>query len=168
MGSVAISLLAGAGYRVVASTGRSEEHDFLSALGAADIIDRAALAERGKPLQQERWAGVIDCVGSHTLANALAQTRYDGVVTACGLAQGADLPGTVMPFILRNVRLQGVDSVQAPMARRRVAWKRLAEELALDKLDALTFELPFDQLIERAPDILAGRTRGRAVVDLNR
>lgn len=166
VGSVAISLLASLGYRVTASTGRSEEAPFLQSLGATKVMDRAELSERGKPLQRERWAGVIDSVGSHTLANALAQTRYDGAVTACGLAQGADLPATVMPFILRNVQLRGVDSVQAPMARRLVAWRRLGEELDLDKLETLSFDLPFDELLERAPSILAGDTRGRAIVDL--
>ena len=166
VGSVAVSLLADAGYRVVACTGRPAQAEFLKALGARDILDRASLCEPGKPLQKERWAGVIDCVGSHTLANALAQTRYDGVVTACGLAQGADLAANVMPFILRNVRLQGVDSVQAPMARRRVAWQRLAQELNLDKLAALSFDLAFDDLPGAGPDILAGKIRGRAVVDI--
>ena len=164
VGSVAISLLARLGYRVVASTGRSEETDFLTGLGAAEVIDRAALGERGKPLQKERWAGAVDCVGSHTLANVLAQTRYDGVVTACGLAQGPDLPATVMPFILRSVQLRGVDSVQAPMARRVEAWRRLATELDLDQLEALSFDLPFDRLLEKGPEILAGAVRGRAVV----
>jgi acrylyl-CoA reductase (NADPH) len=168
VGSVAISLLAGLGYTVVASTGRSEESDFLTSLGASEILDRATLGERGKPLQRERWAGVIDCVGSHTLANAIAQTRYDGVVTACGLAQGADLPATVLPFILRNVRLQGVDSVQAPMERRLTAWTRLATELDIAKLEALSFDLPFSDVLQRGGDILAGKIRGRAVVDLAR
>ncbi|MFT4872707.1 MDR family oxidoreductase [Congregibacter sp.] len=168
VGSIAISLLAGLGYEVVASTGRMSEAEFLDSLGAADIVDRAVLSERGKPLQKEQWAGVVDCVGSHTLANAIAQTRYDGVVTACGLAQGADLPATVMPFILRSVRLQGVDSVQAPMARRLIAWNRLAKELDMDKLEALSFDLPFSEVLSRAPDILAGKVRGRAVVDLAR
>jgi len=166
VGSVAISLLAGLGYHVVASTGRAEETAFLESLGAAEVMDRGALSERAKPLQKERWAGVVDCVGSHTLANCLAQTRYDGIVTACGLAQGADLPATVMPFILRNVQLRGVDSVQAPMTRRQVAWERLGRELDLQRLDALAFDLPFSDLLETAPAILAGRTRGRAVVDL--
>ena len=168
VGSVAVSLLASQGYRVIASTGRSTEEAFLKSLGAAEIIDRATLSERGKPLQKERWAGTIDCVGSYTLANALAQTRYDGVVTACGLAQGADLPATVMPFILRNVQLRGVDSVQAPMARRIQAWARLADELDLAKLNDLSFDLPFSDLKDLAADILAGKVRGRAVVDLNR
>jgi acrylyl-CoA reductase (NADPH) len=166
VGSVAISLLAGLGYEVAAATGRSEEADFLKSLGARAVLDRASLAERGKPLQKERWSGVIDCVGSQTLANAIAQTRYDGVVTACGLAQGADLPATVMPFILRNVRLQGVDSVQAPMERRLTAWARLARELDMSKLEALSFDLPFSDLLQRGPDILAGKVRGRAVVDM--
>ena len=166
VGTVAISLLAGLGYNVVASTGRAAEQAFLESLGASAIVDRAALSERGKPLQKERWAGVVDCVGSHTLVNAIAQTRYDGVVTACGLAQGADLPGTVMPFILRNVRLQGVDSVQAPMARRVTAWQRLASELDMGKLEALAFDLPFDDLPQAGADILAGKVRGRAVVPI--
>lgn len=168
VGSVAISLLAGLGYTVVASTGRASEEDFLKSLGASAIINRESLSERGKPLQKERWAGVVDCVGSHTLANALAQTRYDGIVTACGLAQGADLPATVMPFILRSVQLRGVDSVQAPMARRVEAWRRLSEELDLEHLEALSFELPFSDLLDTAPRILAGGTRGRAIVDVNR
>lgn len=166
VGTVAIALLADLGYEVVASTGRVSEAEFLKSLGASEILDREGLSERGKPLQKEQWAGVVDCVGSHTLANAIAQTRYDGVVTACGLAQGADLPATVMPFILRNVRLQGVDSVQAPMSRRITAWDRLAKELAMSKLEALSFELPFSDVLARAPDILAGKIRGRAVINL--
>lgn len=168
VGSIAISLLAGLGYTVVASTGRSSEADFLRGLGASEILDRALLAERGKPLQKERWAGVVDCVGSQTLANAIAQSRYDAVVTACGLAQGADLPATVMPFILRSVRLQGVDSVQAPMTRRVTAWNRLAAELDLDKLESLSFELAFSDVLSAAADILAGSVRGRAIVAMNR
>ena len=166
VGSVAISLLARLGYHVVASTGRSQETDFLTGNVAAQIIDRAALGEHGNPLQQERWAGAVDCVGSHTLANVIAQTRYDGIVTACGLAQGADLPATVMPFILRSVQLRGVDSVQAPLARRIEAWRRLATELDLAQLETLSFDLPFDKLLETGPKILAGAVRGRAVVDL--
>lgn len=166
VGTVAVTLLAALGYRVVASTGRAEEADFLRELGAAEVLDRAALGEHGKPLQRERWAGAIDCVGSHTLANVLAQTRYDGVVTACGLAQGADLPATVMPFILRNVQLRGVDSVQAPMPRRELAWQRLADELDMGRLEALSFDLPFEQITEYAPRILDGQVRGRAVIEL--
>ena len=166
VGTVAISLLAGLGYQVVASTGRPAESEFLRELGAADIVDRATLSERGKPLARERWAGVVDSVGSHTLANALAQTRYGGTVAACGLAQGADLPATVMPFILRNVRLQGVDSVQAPLARRELAWQRLGSDLDIAKLEALSFDLPFEEVPAAAEKILAGEIRGRAVVDL--
>lgn len=164
VGSIAVSLLAALGYQVVASTGRPQESSFLKSLGASEVIDRKLLGEPGKPLQKERWAGVIDSVGSHTLANAIAQTQYDGVVTACGLAQGADLPSMVMPFILRSVRLQGIDSVQAPIERRREAWDRLASDLNLDTLDSLSFDLPFDQLLAQAPEILAGKIRGRAIV----
>jgi acrylyl-CoA reductase (NADPH) len=166
VGSMAITLLASLGYEVVASTRRTEEAGFLKDLGAHEVLDRAELSERGKPLQRERWSGVIDSVGSHTLCNALAQTRYDGVVTACGLAQGADLPATVMPFILRSIQLRGVDSVQAPMQRRLEAWHRLAGELDLDKLEALAFDLPFAELTQRAPEILGGKVRGRAIVDI--
>lgn len=168
VGSVALALLDKLGYRAVASTGRPSEEAFLKSLGAAEVIDRQALSEGGKPLQKELWAGVVDCVGSHTLVNALAQTRYNGVVAACGLAQGADLPATVMPFILRNIRLQGVDSVQAPMARRVEAWRRLASDLDIARLEALSFDLPFSQVLETAPKILAGQVRGRAIVDLGR
>ena len=166
VGSVALALLEKLGYHAVASTGRQEEADFLKQLGAAEVIDRQALSDRGKPLQRERWAGVVDCVGSQTLANAIAQTRYNGVVTACGLAQGADLPATVMPFILRNIRLQGVDSVQAPMSRRVEAWRRLATDLDIAKLEALSFDVPFTEVKDTAPKILAGQVRGRAIVDL--
>lgn len=167
VGSVSLALLDKLGYRTVASTGRQEEAEFLRSLGAAEVIDRQGLSESGKPMQRELWAGVIDCVGSQTLANAIAQTRYNGVVAACGLAQGVDLPATVMPFILRNVRLQGVDSVQAPMARRITAWQRLASDLDIAKLEALSFDVPFSELLETAPKILAGRVRGRAIVDLS-
>lgn len=168
VGTVALALLEKLGYRVVASTGRPAESEFLLQLGAAEVLDRQALSDPGKPLQQELWAGVVDCVGSHTLVNVLAQTKYNGVVAACGLAQGPDLPGTVMPFALRNVRLQGVDSVQAPMARRSEAWQRLARDLDISKLEALSFDLPFSELLETAPRILAGQVRGRAIVDLSR
>jgi len=168
VGSVALSLLHKLGYRAVASTGRQEEAEFLTGLGASEVIDRQGLSGPGKPMQRELWAGVVDCVGSQTLANAIAQTRYDGVVAACGLAQGADLPASVMPFILRSVRLQGVDSVQAPMARRITAWQRLASDLDIAKLEALSFDLPFSDLLDTAPKILAGQVRGRAIVDLSR
>ncbi len=167
VGTVAVSLLSSLGFRVVASTGRPQEADFLHSLGAAEVIPRSELSERGKPLQRPRWAGVVDSVGSHTLANALSQTHYEGVVAACGLAQGADLPATVMPFILRNVCLQGVDSVQAPMAKRVEAWRRLGSELDLAALDSLSFELAFDELIKAAPRILAGEIRGRAIVPIS-
>lgn len=166
VGSIAISILSNLGYRVVASTGRVTESQFLKDLGASDIIDRADLSEPGRPLQRERWAGVVDCVGSHTLANAVASTRYGGVVASCGLAQGADLPSTVLPFILRGVRLQGVDSVQAPLATRERAWSRLATVLDKERLDSLSFSVAFDDLKQAAQDILAGGIRGRAIVEI--
>jgi len=168
VGSVALALLSKLGYHAVASTGRPQEAEFLTGLGASEVIDRQGLSERGKPMQRELWAGVVDCVGSQTLANAIAQTQYNGVVAACGLAQGADLPATVMPFILRNVRLQGVDSVQAPMPRRVEAWQRLARDLDIEKLEALSFDVPFTEVKDTAPRILAGQLRGRAIVDLSR
>ncbi|MFN7643448.1 MAG: MDR family oxidoreductase [Burkholderiales bacterium] len=168
VGSVAIALLSGLGHRVIASTGRAAEADYLKGLGAADVIDRAALAAPGKPLQKERWAGVVDAVGSHTLANACAQTRYRGAVAACGLAQGMDFPSSVAPFILRGVRLIGVDSVMCPQAERRTAWTRLARDLDLAKLDAMTTDIGLADAIAAAPEILAGRVRGRLVVDVAR
>jgi acrylyl-CoA reductase (NADPH) len=168
VGSVAIALLSGLGHRVIASTGRAAEADYLKGLGAADVIDRAALAAPGKPLQKERWAGVVDAVGSHTLANACAQTRYRGAVAACGLAQGMDFPSSVAPFILRGVRLIGVDSVMCPQAERRTAWTRLARDLDLAKLDAMTTGIGLADAITAAPEILAGRVRGRLVVDVAR
>lgn len=168
VGSVAIALLSGLGHRVIASTGRAAEADYLKGLGAADVIDRAALAAPGKPLQKERWAGVVDAVGSHTLANACAQTRYRGAVAACGLAQGMDFPSSVAPFILRGVRLIGVDSVMCPQAERRTAWTRLARDLDLAKLDAMTTGIGLADAIAAAPEILAGRVRGRLVVDVAR
>jgi len=167
VGSVAIAILAGWGYRVVASTGKLGEADYLKSLGAVEVIDRAALAAPGKPLQKERWAGVVDSVGSHTLANALAQTRYGGAVAACGLAQGMDLPASVAPFILRGVRLLGIDSVMAPLARRVEAWQRLTDDLDPARLALITEEIGLAQALQRAPDILAGRQRGRLVVDVN-
>ncbi len=167
VGSIAIAILAGWGYRIVASTGKLAESDFLKSLGAADVIDRAELSSPGKPLQKERWAAVVDAVGSHTLANACAQTRYGGVVTACGLAQGMDLPATVAPFILRAVKLIGVDSVMCPTARRVKAWQRLATDLGRDKLDAITREVSLAASFDVARDILAGKIRGRVVVNVN-
>ncbi len=167
VGSIAVSILAGWGYRVVASTGRSAETPYLTALGASAVIDRAELASPGKPLQKERWAGVVDAVGSHTLANACAQTRYGGTVTACGLAQGMDFPATVAPFILRGVRLIGIDSVMCPQPRRQQAWQKLAADLDRGKLDAATSEVGLAQAIEVAPALLAGKVRGRVVVNVN-
>ncbi|HJV51416.1 MAG TPA: MDR family oxidoreductase [Noviherbaspirillum sp.] len=168
VGSVAIAILSHRGYRVVASTGKPAEADYLKALGAADVIDRAELSVAGKPLQKERWAGVIDAVGSHTLANALAQTRYGGTVAACGLAQGLDLPASVAPFILRGVKLIGIDSVMAPKERRLAAWRNLAAELDQSALDRITQEIALSETIDKASDLLAGRVRGRLVVDVNR
>ena len=167
VGSVAIAILAEWGYRVVASTGKLGEADYLKALGAAEVIDRASLSEAGKPLQKERWAGVVDSVGSHTLANACAQMRYAGVVAACGLAQGMDLPGSVAPFILRGVTLAGIDSVTAPKALRVRAWDKLACNLVASKLDAITREIGLGDVIGVAADLLAGKIRGRVVVNVN-
>ncbi|MEN3295957.1 MAG: acrylyl-CoA reductase [Burkholderiales bacterium] len=167
VGSIAIAILSAWGYRVVASTGKTAEADYLKSLGAADIIDRAELSTPGKPLQKERWAGVIDAVGSHTLANALAQTRYGGTVTACGLAQGMDLPGSVAPFILRGVKLIGIDSVMAPKEKRLAAWKKLAHDLDTAKLERITREITLAQALSEAPEILAGKVRGRLVVNVN-
>ena len=164
VGSVAVALLARLGHKVVAATGKAGEADYLRALGAADIIDRATLSAPGKPLQKERWAAVVDAVGSQTLVNALAQTRYGGTVAACGLAQGADLPGTVMPFILRGVTLAGIDSVMAPLARRELAWQRLARDLDVALLERITEEIALTDAIARAQDLMAGRVRGRLVV----
>ncbi|MDP2251489.1 MAG: MDR family oxidoreductase [Hydrogenophaga sp.] len=167
VGSVAISLLAGLGHTVVASTGRPQEADYLKSLGAATVIDRSELSAPGKPLQKERWIGVVDSVGSHTLANACASTRYGGAVAACGLAQGMDLPASVAPFILRGVTLYGVGSVMAPMARREAAWETLAKTLNRTRLAAITTEIGLAEAIASASDILAGRVRGRLVVDVN-
>lgn len=167
VGSVAIAILSKLGYRVVASTGKTAEADFLRALGAADVIDRAELGAPGKPLQKERWAAVVDSVGSHTLVNACAQVRYGGVVTACGLAQGMDFPASVAPFILRGVTLAGIDSVMAPMSLRETAWKRLAQDLAPDRLQAITREIRLGEAIDAASQIMAGGMRGRVVVDVN-
>jgi acrylyl-CoA reductase (NADPH) len=164
VGSVAVAVLSKLGYRVVAATGKASEADYLKGLGAASIIDRAELAAPGKPLQKERWSGVVDAVGSHTLANACAQTRYRGAVAACGLAQGPDLPATVMPFILRAVALLGVESVMAPLALRERAWSRLAQDLDPSKLDAITSEVPLSGAIEQAERLLDGKVRGRIVV----
>ncbi len=168
VGSVAVSILSGWGYRVVASTGRPEEAEYLKQLGAAEVIDRTSLSTAGKPLQKERWAGVIDSVGSTTLANACAQARYRGVVAACGLAQGMDLPSSVAPFILRGVRLIGVDSVMCPRGDRQQAWDRIASDLDHGKLATMTGEIGLDDVIALAPRLLEGKVRGRTVVDVNR
>lgn len=168
VGSYAIALLARLGYRVVASTGRLEETDYLKALGAEQVIDRAELSEPGRPLAKERWAGAVDSVGSHTLVNVLATTRYGGTVTACGLAQGMDLPASVAPFILRGVTLAGIDSVMRPREDRLEAWRRLGELLAPDQLDAITRTIALDEAVEAADDLLAGRIRGRLVVEMTR
>ncbi|GGE00677.1 alcohol dehydrogenase [Polymorphobacter glacialis] len=167
VGSIAVALLSDLGYRVVASTGRLEESDYLRELGAAEVIDRRTLSEPGKPVAGERWAGAVDSVGSHTLANVLAQTGYRGVVTACGLAQGLDLPGSVLPFILRNVTLAGIDSVNAPQAVRVEAWSRLARDLDLGKLARTTRMIGLADVPEVAAQILEGKVQGRTVVDVN-
>jgi acrylyl-CoA reductase (NADPH) len=165
VGSVAIAILAGWGYKVVASTGRASEAAYLLNLGAQTVIGREELSNPGKALQKERWAGVIDCVGSHTLANACAQTSYGGVVTACGLAQGMDLPSSVAPFILRGVSLIGIDSVMAPLTRRQSAWNSFANEFDLSKLELMIERIKPAQVIEKAAQLLAGQIRGRVVVD---
>jgi acrylyl-CoA reductase (NADPH) len=167
VGSIAIAILSGWGYKVIASTGKLAEKEYLIGLGAADVIDRAELSAPGKPMQKERWAGVVDAVGSHTLANAVAQTCYGGTVTACGLAQGLDFPASVAPFILRGVKLIGIDSVMAPKAKRIAAWQRLASELDSAKLELITHEIGLTQVLEQAPEILAGKVRGRLVVNVN-
>jgi len=167
VGSVSVALLSQLGYSVVASTGKATEADYLHTLGAVGVIDRAELSAPGKPLQKERWAGVVDSVGSHTLANACAQTRYGGTVAACGLAQGMDLTASVAPFILRGVTLAGMDSVMCPQPRRQQAWQRLAAELDRRKLDAMTREVPLAGALEVAREILAGQVRGRVVVNVN-
>lgn len=167
VGSVAISLLSKLGYTVVASTGRQETHDYLRNLGASDFVDRKELSEDGKPFQKERWAGGVDAVGSTTLANVLAQTKYGGVITCCGLAGGPDLPASVLPFILRGVRLIGVDSVMAPKARRQEAWNNLEKHLDKNKLAEMTTVEPMSKLNELGPAIIAGKTRGRVVIDVN-
>ncbi|VVQ25509.1 MDR family oxidoreductase [Pseudomonas fluorescens] len=167
VGSFAIALLSGLGYQVVASTGRPEESDYLKALGASDIIDRASLSEPGKPMVKERWAGVIDSVGSHTLANACAATRYGGVVAACGLAQGMDFPASVAPFILRGITLAGIDSVMRPRQDRIDAWNRLDRDLDRTLLERITQTVALKDIIPMAQKLLAGQVRGRLVVALD-
>ena len=166
VGSIAIVLLNKLGYTVVATSGKPEQAEFLKGLGASEVLDRKLLSEPGKPLQRERWAGVVDCVGSHTLANACAQTKYGGTVTACGLAQGMDLPSSVAPFILRGVALKGIDSVMAPLAVREEAWRRLASDLDLNKLNDLTRTLSLEGAIEAAAEIMAGTNTGRVLIKI--
>jgi acrylyl-CoA reductase (NADPH) len=164
VGSVAVALLAQLGHRAVAATGKASEAGYLQQLGAADVIERGELGAPGKPLQKERWAAVVDAVGSHTLANACAQTRYGGVVAACGLAQGMDFPASVAPFILRSVTLAGIDSVMAPLALRQQAWDRLARDLDPAKLEAITTEIGLHEAIAAAERLMQGQVRGRIVV----
>ncbi len=166
VGSIAVAVLARLGYRVVASTGRPEEADYLKSLGAAEIIDRNTLNQPGKPLLSERWAGAVDTVGSYTLANVCASTKFYGVVTACGLAQGMDFPSTVAPFILRGITLVGINSVFCALRERDDAWHRLAKDLDIAKLDDMTSTIPLDAAIAKADDVLAGKVRGRTVVDI--
>ncbi|WP_334182445.1 acrylyl-CoA reductase (NADPH) [Novosphingobium sp.] len=167
VGSVAIAILKKLGYSVAALTGKPGEADYLKSLGAETIIDRAELSEKGKPLQKERWAGVVDTAGSHTLANAIAQTKYGGAVAACGLAQGFDLPSTVMPFILRGVSLLGIDSVMAPKAKRLKAWDRLAKDLDPAALETIGQTIGLEGAIEAARKFMSGEVTGRYIVDVN-
>lgn len=166
VGSVAVAVLAKLGYTVAASTGRADTHDYLRSLGASTVVDRSELSAAGKPLAKERWEGAIDTVGSQTLATVLSQTRYGGAVAACGLAGGNDLPTTVLPFILRAVRLLGVESVMCPTPRRQQAWDRLGRDLPLDLLDEMTSVEPLSRVPELAEEILAGQTRGRVVIEI--
>jgi acrylyl-CoA reductase (NADPH) len=168
VGSVAVALLAKAGFTVVASTGKQTEAEYLKALGAKQVIDRNELSQPGKPLQKERWAAVVDSVGSHTLANACAQTRYRGAVAACGLAQGMDFPTSVAPFILRGVSLLGIDSVMAPQTLREPAWRRLAQDLDAAALERMSRVIGLAETLGAANDIISGAIRGRLVVDVNR
>lgn len=167
VGSVATAILGRLGYTVVAATGKASEEAYLRALGASSIVPRAELSSAGKPFQKERWAGVVDAVGSFTLANALAQTRYGGVVAACGLAQGSDLPTTVLPFILRGVTLVGIDSVMAPLPRRQRAWERLARDLDPALLETMVDEVPLAGVIDKAAALMDGKVRGRVVVRID-
>ncbi|MDR6670070.1 MDR family oxidoreductase [Rhizobium sp. 1399] len=167
VGSIAIAILSRLGYRVVASTGKRNETDYLQRLGAGEVIDRAMLAQEGAPIAAERWAGAVDAVGGRTLANVLAQTKYAGVVTNCGFVGGRDLPASVLPFILRGVTLAGIDSVNAPMAIRQKAWARLATDLDLDKLASTITQASLSDVPRIASEMLEGRVRGRTLVDVN-
>jgi len=167
VGSVATAILSNLGYNVVASTGRPETHAYLTELGASSFIDRAELSEKGSPLAAERWAGVVDSVGSQTLANAIAQTKYNGCIAACGLAGGIDLPSTVFPFILRGIVLAGVDSVMASMELRKEAWARLSTDLPKEKINDISRLEPMSNLPALADEIVSGKIRGRVVIDVN-
>lgn len=168
VGSVAVAVLAKLGYTVVAATGRPQDADYLKALGAAEVVDRALFSSPGKPLGRERWAGAVDVAGNHVLANVCATTKYRGVVTACGLAAGMDFPATVAPFILRGVTLVGIDSVMCPRADRLLAWQRLATDLDVAKLGQISREVGLAEAIPLADRLLKGEVRGRVVVDVNR
>jgi acrylyl-CoA reductase (NADPH) len=167
VGSVAVSILSKLGYSVVGVSGRLAESDYIKNLGASEVLERSAFSSAGKPLGRERWAGAVDVVGSHTLANVCATTRYRGIVTACGLAGGMDFPATVAPFILRGVTLVGVDSVMCPRADRLVAWQRLGTDLDISKLNLITHEIGLAEAIPMATRLLDGQVRGRIVVDVN-
>ena len=167
VGSIAIAILAGRGYRIVASTGRLAEAEHLKRLGAVEVIDRNALSAAGKPLQKERWAGAVDSVGSHTLANICATMRYGGIVAACGLAQGMDFAPTVAPFILRGVSLIGIDSVYAPADARKSAWQKLAREVGPAVLEQIVSEVPLGDAIATSTALLGGTVKGRVVVNVN-
>ena len=166
VGSVAVALLSRLGYRVVATTGRMNEKDFLIGLGAADVLDWAGYADKARPLAKELWAGAIDVAGGNTLANVLSQLKYGAAAAICGLAESLNLPTTVAPFILRGVTMYGIDSVMAPIAKRKLAWQRLASDLDLQLLEDLSFDLDFNDLPQAASDILDGKIRGRAVIKL--
>jgi acrylyl-CoA reductase (NADPH) len=168
VGSIAIMILAAMGYRVVASTGKGHERGYLQDLGATDVIDRNTLSQPGKPLQRERWAAAVDSVGSHTLANVCAQTKYEGVVAACGLAQGMDFPATVAPFILRGVTLAGVNSVLTPRERRQRAWDLIERLVDRNRLAKLSRKIGLAEAMGAAAEVIAGRVTGRLVVDVNR
>jgi acrylyl-CoA reductase (NADPH) len=168
VGSIAVSVLGGLGYSVIASTGRPEEGDYLRTLGATEIIDRRELSEPGRPLARERWAGAVDVASSHTLVNVCAGTMRGGIVAACGLAQGMDFPASVAPFILRGVTLAGIDSVYCPAPRRLEAWRRLATDLDINHIELMAREITLEETIPTAVDQLAGSTRGRIIVDVNR
>jgi acrylyl-CoA reductase (NADPH) len=168
VGSIAVALLSQLGFRVAAMTGRPAESEFLKQLGAAEILDRAPFAGAGKPLAKERWAGAIDVVGSHTLANVCASLRYGGLVAACGLAGGMDFPATVAPFILRGITLAGIDSVMRPRPDRVEAWRRLSKDLDVKKLELLAEEISLSEALDRAGPLIEGRVRGRIIVDVTR